>query len=137
MILVSACLAGIPCRYDGKTKSDDEICALVRAGLALPVCPEVLGGLPTPRLPAERTPDGARVMRSDGADVTDAFLRGADETLSLCRQYGVTHALLKSRSPSCGTGCIYDGTFSGKFRPGSGLTAELLESHGIHVEARG
>ena len=137
MILVSACLAGFPCRYDGETKSNDEVCALVRQGLALPVCPEVLGGLPTPRLPAERTPDGACVLQSNGTDVTDAFLRGADETLSLCRKYGVTRALLKSRSPSCGLGSIYDGTFSGKLRPGNGLTAELLESNGIRVEARG
>ena len=137
MILVSACLAGFPCRYDGETKSNDEVCALVCQGLALPVCPEVLGGLPTPRLPSERTPDGVKVLQCDGTDVTAAFRRGADETLSLCRQYGVTRALLKSRSPSCGLGSIYDGTFSGKLRPGNGLTAELLESNGIRVEARG
>ena len=136
MIIVSACLAGYRCRYDGKTVPDDAIVDLVRTGNAIPVCPEMLGGLPCPRVPSERTADGERVVTKDGTDVTEAFRRGADETLRLAQLYGCTRAILKARSPSCGKGTVYDGTFSGTLREGDGVTAELLMKHGITVESK-
>ncbi len=136
MIIVSACLAGYRCRYDGKTVPDDAIVDLVRTGNAIPVCPEMLGGLPCPRVPSERTADGERVVTKEGTDVTEAFRRGADETLRLAQLYGCTRAILKARSPSCGKGTVYDGTFSGTLREGNGVTAELLMKHGITVESK-
>lgn len=136
MIIVSACLAGYRCRYDGKTVPDDTIVDLVRNGNGIPVCPEMLGGLPCPRVPSERTADGERVVTKEGADVTEAFRRGADETLRLAQLYGCTRAILKARSPSCGKGTVYDGTFSGTLREGDGVTAELLMKHGITVESK-
>lgn len=136
MILVSACLCGFHCRYDGNTKPNDEIVKLVREGKALPVCPEQLGGLSTPRLPSERTPDDRKVLASDGRDVSDAFAKGAEEALRLARLYGCDRAILKARSPSCGKGTIYDGTFQGGLREGNGVTAELLMNNGIEVEVR-
>ena len=136
MIIVSACLAGYRCRYDGKTVPDDAIVDLVRTGNAIPVCPEMLGGLPCPRVPSERTADGERVVTKEGTDVTEAFRRGADETLRLAQRYGCTRAILKARSPSCGKGTVYDGTFSGTLREGNGVTAELLMKHGITVESK-
>ena len=136
MIIVSACLAGYRCRYDGKTVPDDAIVDLVRTGNAIPVCPEMLGGLPCPRVPSERTADGERVVTKEGTDVTEAFRRGADETLRLAQLYGCTRAILKARSPSCGKGTVYDGTFSGTLREGDGVTAELLMKHGITVESK-
>lgn len=136
MILVSACLAGYRCRYDGDTKPSEEIMALVRAGKAIPICPEALGGLPCPRLPSERTADDTRVMASDGRDVTESFLRGANEALRIAKLYGCERAILKAHSPSCGLGTIYDGSFSGGLRQGNGVTAELLLQNGVAVETR-
>ncbi len=136
MIIVSACLAGYRCRYDGKTKPDPEIVELVKRGEAIPVCPELFGGLPCPRIPSERTADGSRVVARDGNDVTEAFRLGAEETLRIARLYGCTHAILKARSPSCGYGQIYDGSFSGTLREGSGLTTELLLENGVTVEVK-
>ena len=136
MILVSACLAGYRCRYDGKVNPNPEIVALVKSGNAVPVCPEMLGGLPCPRTPAERTKDDRRVVMRDGNDVTDAFLSGAQETLRMAKLFGCTHAILKSHSPSCGKEEIYDGTFSGVLRPGNGVTADLLMQNGITVETK-
>ena len=134
MILVSACMAGFRCRYDAKVVSNGEITELVRTGQAVPVCPEMLGGLPCPRIPCERTPNG--VTARDGTDQTQAFLLGAEETLRIAKLYGCDRAILKAKSPSCGKGRIYDGTFSGTLTDGSGLTAELLEQNGIAVEVR-
>lgn len=136
MIIVSACLAGYRCRYDGKTVPNEAIVALVKRGEAIPVCPEMLGGLPCPRVPAERTKDGTRVVTREGEDVTEAFERGARETLRLAELYGCDRAVLKTRSPSCGKGMVYDGTFTGTLRAGNGVTAELLASHGITVETK-
>ena len=136
MLLVSACLAGFRCRYDAKTCPDAEIVALVRQGKAIPVCPEVFGGLPCPRVPAERTADGSCVVAKDGRDVTEAFRLGAEETLRIAALYGCDHAILKARSPSCGKGEIYDGTFSGVLRDGNGLTTDLLLEHGITVTVK-
>ena len=133
MIIVSACLAGYRCRYDGKIVPDAEIVALVKAGKAIPVCPEMMGGLPCPRIPSERTADDSRVITKEGGDVTEAFRTGAEETLRMARLYGCTQAILKAKSPSCGVGQIYDGTFSGTLRTGFGVTAQLLRENGIAV----
>ena len=111
MLIVSACLAGFPCRYDGKKAINTAVQQLVKEGKAIPVCPEQLGGLPTPRLPAEMK--AGKVINSDGNDVTEAFEKGAAVVLEIAKQYGCTDALLKARSPSCGKGRIYDGSFSG------------------------
>ena len=141
MILVSACLAGYPCRYDGTAKADEGIVEMVRNGEAIPVCPELLGGLPTPRIPSELELDGAavllgkgKVLAENGKDMTQFFLKGAFETLKLCRLYGVERAVFKANSPSCGCGKIYDGTFSGNLKMGDGVTTALLKINGIPVK---
>ena len=131
MLLISACLLGCACRYDGKSKPHPLAVELARRGLAVPVCPEQLGGLPTPRKPSERR--SGRVVMADGRDVTAEYRRGAEETLHLARLYGCTAAVLKERSPSCGKGQIYDGTFTGTLTAGDGVTAELLTAGGIKV----
>ena len=136
MFIVSACLAGYRVRYDGNTVPNQEIVTLMQQGKAIPVCPEMLGGLPCPRTPSERTADGTRVLMRDGTDVTEAFQRGAAETLRMAKLYGCTHAILKARSPSCGCGAIYDGTFSGTLKTGDGVTAALLKENGITVEVK-
>ena len=130
-ILVSACLLGCPCRYDGTAKADPRVLALMERHTLIPVCPEQLGGLPTPRLPSERREGG--VFDRGGKDVTVQYRQGAEEVLRLARLYGCTHAVLKERSPSCGSGQIYDGSFSHVLVPGSGVAAELLAQNGITV----
>ena len=132
MILVSKCLAGVPCRMDGQSKTVPEILELVKEGKAVAVCPEVLGGLPIPRDPSERLPDG-RVVNAKGEDVSDAFRTGAEKALNLCRIYKCTKAVLKSKSPSCGYGIIHNGKFDGGLTEGNGVFAELLLSEGIQV----
>ena len=142
-ILVSACLAGRRCRFDGRANPDDEVSRLVAEGRAILVCPEVDGGLGTPRLPAEIVGgDGhdvlaglARVMASDGTDVTDRYIAGAERALAAAREAGATNAILKARSPSCGKGVIRDGSFSGDLRVGDGVTAALLEESGVTVSS--
>ena len=129
-ILISACLLGSCCRYDGASKAHPLAAALAECHTLVPVCPEQLGGLPTPRPPAERR--GGRVVTQSG-DVTEQYRRGAEETLKLCELLGCEAAVLKERSPSCGHGAVYDGTFSGKLTAGDGVTAELLTAHGIPV----
>lgn len=130
-IIVSACLAGIFCRYNGETESIPAIVRLIEEGRALPFCPEAYGGLPTPRQPCEIM-DG-RVVNSDGVDQTAEFQRGAEEGLRLAKMAGCGEAILKSRSPSCGCGTIYDGTFTSTRIPGNGLFADLLLKNGIAV----
>ena len=130
-VLVSACLLGIGCRYDGKHKANEEVLKLREKYNLIPVCPEVFGGLPTPRVPSERI--GDKVMMKDGTDVTDNYRRGAEEALRLCRIYDVKLAILKERSPSCGNGMIYDGSFTSTLTERDGVTAELLKSEGIKV----
>ena len=130
-ILVSACLLGVRCRYDGKSKPHPAVERLLEQYTLIPVCGEILGGLPTPRVSAER--QGARVVTADGRDVTAAYRRGAEEVLRLAERYGCKAAILKERSPSCGSGRIYDGTFTGTLTDGWGVTAELLRDHGICV----
>ncbi len=130
-ILISACLLGCRCRYDGASKPQPWIAALAERHTLVPVCPEQLGGLSTPRPPAERC--GVRVVTREGGDVTAQYRRGAEEALRLCRLLGCDTALLKERSPSCGSGAIYDGTFTGTVTAGDGVTAELLRKNGIPV----
>ena len=129
--VVSACLAGEPCRYDGGCSPCPAVQRLIRAGQALPVCPETLGGLPTPRVPSEIR--GGRVVAKDGPDVTDAFTRGAEEALRLAQENGCTAAILKARSPSCGSGEIYDGTFTGTRVPGEGVFARMAREAGLEI----
>jgi uncharacterized protein YbbK (DUF523 family) len=142
-ILVSACLLGKPVRYDGAGRPlRDERLALWQAeGRVVPVCPEMMAGLPSPREPAEIVGGGggevldgrARVVTPSGADVTDVFVAGARMALALAKAEGCTHALLIDRSPSCGGLHLYDGTFSGRRVPGEGVTAALLRRHGVAV----
>ncbi|PWJ34182.1 DUF523 domain-containing protein [Sediminitomix flava] len=133
--LISACLAGEACRYDGKDNLKPELKALLENEDAILVCPEVMGGLPTPRTPAEiiQTEDGLKVVTKTGEDVTDAFQKGAEKSLAIAKKYNITHAILKAKSPSCGSGKIYDGTFTGKLIDGNGITTSILEQHGIEV----
>ena len=130
-LLISACLLGVRCRYDGGSKPQPGVEELAGRYRLIPVCPEQLGGLPTPRSPSER--QGDRVVSRQGRDVTAEYRRGAEETLRLARLYGCTAAVLKEKSPSCGCGRIYDGTFSGTLTDGDGVTAELLKENGIRV----
>ncbi|AIS52741.1 hypothetical protein TKV_c15770 [Thermoanaerobacter kivui] len=131
MYLVSACLAGINCKYDGGNNLKEEIKKLVGEGKAILVCPEQLGGLPTPRLPSEIR--GDKVFDIEGKEVTENFYRGAYETLKIAKMYGITQAIFKAKSPSCGCGKIYDGTFSGNLIEGDGITTRVLRKHGISV----
>ena len=130
-ILVSACLLGVSCRYDGKSKANEAVLALRERYNLIPVCPEVFGGLSTPRVPSERI--GDKVMMKDGRDVTENYMRGALEAERLCRIYGIRTAILKERSPSCGKGQIYDGSFSGNLTERDGVAAEHLMRLGIRV----
>ena len=130
-ILISACLLGIPCRYDAASKAQSWVEELARRHELVPVCPEQLGGLPTPRTPSERR--GDRVVMNTGADVTEQYRRGAACALRLYQLLGCKAAVLKERSPSCGCGAVYDGTFTGTLTAGDGVTAALLRAHGIRV----
>jgi uncharacterized protein YbbK (DUF523 family) len=129
--LCSACLLGVTCRYDGKRPPDARVIDLMDTELLIPVCPEQLGGLTTPRERAEIR-DG-QVVTESGRDVTAEFQRGAEEVLKIAKLLGVERAILKQRSPSCGCGKIFDGTFAHKLKDGDGITAKLLKEHGIEV----
>ena len=129
-LLISACLLGTCCRYDGASKPHPLVGQLAECHTLVPVCPEQLGGLPTPRPPAERR--GDRVVTKTG-DVTEQYRRGAEETIKLCKLLGCQAAVLKERSPSCGYGEVYDGTHSGILTDGNGVTAALLYANGIPV----
>lgn len=130
-LLVSACLLGTRCRYDGGSKLWPGMRELGERFRLVPVCPEQLGGMPTPRAPSERR--GDRVIDRSGADVTEHFRRGAEEALRLGAFFQAEGAVLKERSPSCGRGVVYDGSFSGGLVPGDGVFAELLQAQGIPV----
>ena len=142
-LLVSACLLGDPVRYDGRSKSlhHGGLAALLEQGRIIGYCPEVAGGLPIPRNAAEiQMGDGAaviagqaKVVTRDGSDVSGHFLSGAKQALALCRQHEIRIAVLTESSPSCGSSSIYDGSFSRHAIPGSGVTAALLQQHGIRV----
>ena len=130
-ILVSACLLGMECRYDGSGHLLEELTKLKEIYHLIPVCPEIFGGLQTPREPAEI--QGDKVITKTGKDVTAQYQKGAEEIAKLAKFYNSTLAILKERSPSCGYGKIYDGTFTGTLIPGNGLTAELLNKQGIRI----
>lgn len=130
-ILVSACLMGVNCRYKGDGAMIPEISLLMEHCCLIPVCPEIMGGLATPRVPAERL--GGRVVTKDGKDVTEQYRKGAEEVARLAALYGCQYALLKERSPSCGSGRIYDGTFGRKLVFGDGVAAARLKKEGIAV----
>ncbi|WP_296827297.1 DUF523 domain-containing protein [uncultured Megasphaera sp.] len=136
-ILISSCLLGQYCRYDGKTKTYEAVESLLgRDDLHfIPVCPEQAGGLATPRPPAERC--RGRVVTEGGLDVTDQYERGAAAALYLARLFHCTKAILKAKSPSCGCGLIYDGTFTRTLTEGDGVTAALLKAEGIEVFSEG
>jgi uncharacterized protein YbbK (DUF523 family) len=142
-VLISACLVGLNTRYDGSNNLNQIFADMVKKGEAVPFCPEQAGGLTTPRSPSEITGgDGlavlagkARVITDKGQDVTEDFIKGAKEALKLAKLIGAKTAILKSKSPSCGSKCVYDGTFSGKLRDGIGVTAAYLQKHGINVIA--
>jgi uncharacterized protein YbbK (DUF523 family) len=141
MDIASACLAGVKCRYDGEARPDEKIEEMYRQGAVKLVCPETLAGLPSPRCPSEISGgdgddvlDGwARVLAKDGTDRTEDFVQGAQATLTSAKECGATRAYLKAKSPSCGCGRIYDGSFSGKLRSGDGVTVALLKRNGIDV----
>ena len=130
-ILISACLVGDKVKYDGHSNYNEKIKLLLEKYELVPFCPEVEGGLPTPRKPSERVKD--RVKMQDGKDVTKNFLTGADLALNICLYLGIKIAILKENSPSCGSKKIYDGTFAKKLIPGEGVTTELLRRKGIKV----
>lgn len=131
MKIVSACLAGVHCRYDCQSQSRSEIQKMVQNGEAIPVCPEQLGGLSTPRPPAEKV--GNKVLTKNGQDVTAQYQAGANEALKIAQLCGANEALLKSKSPMCGCGKIYDGTFTGDLTEGDGVLTELLKANNINV----
>ncbi|TVY04028.1 DUF523 domain-containing protein [Paenibacillus cremeus] len=141
MILISACLVGLATTYDGRDNYREEIASLLKQGKAVLVCPEQLGGLPTPRKPAEIVGgngadvlDGkAKVMTADHDEVTQEFIRGAEQTLKIAQTVNAKYAVLKESSPSCGSNLIYDGTYTKNKKAGFGVTSALLQRHGIEV----
>lgn len=140
--IVSACLAGVRCCYDGKDRIHSRVRRMVDEGIALPVCPEVLGGRPIPRDRCEiRGGDGgkvlsnkAKVVTESGNDISRKMILGAKRALTCAKIFGANSAILKSKSPSCGVGMIYDGSFSGKLVIGNGVTAELLLKNNIFIQ---
>jgi len=130
-ILVSACLLGLRCRYDGRAEGDDAVMKILCAHTIVPFCPEVYGGLPTPRAPAEIV--GDRVLTASGGDVTAEYAMGAKEAVRLAKLLHCTCAVLRDRSPSCGVGSIHDGGFHGGIVRGDGITALALQKAGIAV----
>ncbi len=137
MYLISACLVGINCKYNGKNNFNEKAFELVKEGRAIPVCPEQLGGLATPRIPSEiKIIDGKRVViNKEGKDVTEFFEKGADEVLKLCQKLNIEKVIFQPRSPSCGVGEVYNGNFDGVLVEGNGITAQLLKDNGIEVES--
>ncbi len=132
-LLISACLMGCNCKYNGGNNAlpPEALAALRERYRLIPVCPEAAGGLPTPHVPSERR--GGSVVTRDGRDVTAAFRRGAEIAGMLAERYGARLALLKSGSPSCGSGAVYDGSFTGTLTPGDGVTAEYLKSKNLII----
>lgn len=130
-ILVSACLLGINCKYSGGNNQNEKVLEYIKDKEVIPVCPEIMGGLSTPRPPSEIIND--KVMNNLNQDVTQQYKKGAEETLKLAKLFNVKKALLKAKSPSCGKGYIYDGTFSSTLIEGNGITTKLLIENGIEV----
>jgi uncharacterized protein YbbK (DUF523 family) len=131
MKLCSACLLGINCKYNAGNNKNDKALELAKRDILIPVCPEQLGGLSTPRIPSEIK--SGKVITKDGKDVTENFVKGAEETLKIAKLFGIKEAILQQKSPSCGCGKIYDGSFSGKLIDGEGITTALLKKNKIKV----
>ncbi len=130
-ILISACLLGVNCKYNGQNNYKEDLLNKLKDKELIPFCPEIVGGLQTPREPSEIIND--KVMNKKGIDVTENYQRGAKEALALCQRLNIKKALLKAKSPSCGSGKIYDGTFTSTLISGDGITAKLLKENGIIV----
>ena len=130
-ILISACLIGLNCKYDGGNNENSKLVELMKEKDLVPICPEQLGGLKTPRVSAERKQE--KVITKEGVDVTKEYQKGAEEVLNLAKKLNIKKAILKSRSPSCGIDEIYDGTFSHTLIKRDGVAAELLKKNGIEV----
>lgn len=143
MILVSACLIGVDCKYNGCNNKNDKLVDYLKDKNIVPVCPEQLGGLCTPRIPAEIVGGSAedvingkaKVINKEGLDITAEFLKGAYETLKICRTLGVKKAILKEKSPSCGINKVYDGSFKSNIIDGYGITAALLIKNGVDLKS--
>ncbi|WP_050606700.1 DUF523 domain-containing protein [Clostridium niameyense] len=141
MILISACLCGVNCKYNGKNNLNEKVLKLFKEGRAVLVCPEQLGGQETPRAAheiinstgAEVLDGNAKILGPEGDDATEQFIRGAYEALKIAKECDAKIAVLKARSPSCGLSKIYDGSFTGKKKDGNGVTAELLSRNGIKI----
>ncbi len=135
MLLISACLVGVKCRYDGNSNLVEELKKLHDEGNAIALCPELLGGLTVTRIPCEIQAQDTeeRVINAHGEDLTLAFQLGAQKSLESAQKHNVKTAILKAKSPSCGCGQIYDGTFTKTLISGDGFTARLLKQHGIQV----
>jgi uncharacterized protein YbbK (DUF523 family) len=140
-IAVSACLLGFKCRWDGESRPCEKLIKLQKEGKVLPVCPEELGGLSVPRIPSEvKCGDGEGVVNKanfvfnkNGEDVTENFLSGAEKALQLAKDFGASEFLGKFKSPSCGLGKTYDGTFTGKLTKGDGVAVALFKKHGFKI----
>ena len=130
-ILVSACLLGTNCKYNGSSNKNDKVLEFIKDKEVIPICPEIMGGLSTPRTPSEII--GNKVITKEGLDVTNNYFKGAEEVLYLAKLFNIKKALLKSKSPSCGKNKIYDGTFSNNLIDGNGITTNLLINNGIEV----
>lgn len=131
IILVSACLLGTNCKYNGKNNKNDKILEYIKDKYVIPICPEVFGGLSIPRIPSEIKDNS--VINKEGIDVTKYFVNGSKKTLDIAKAFDIKKAILKQKSPSCGCGKIYDGTFSGNIIDGDGITTRLLKENGIEV----
>jgi len=135
MLIISACLVGVNCKYNGGNNKNKKIYEIFKEAKAVSVCPEVLGGMDIPRIPCEikSFSNKRRVINKEGKDQTQKFKRGAEKTLKIAKSIGAKKAIMKSRSPSCGFGKIYDGNFSNTLIKGNGITAELLNKNGIEI----
>ncbi len=130
-ILVSACLLGTNCKYNGSNNKNNKVLEYIKDKEVIPICPEIMGGLPTPRTPSELKNN--KVITKEGIDVTSNYLKGAEEVLYLAKLFNVKKAILKSKSPSCGKNKIYDGTFNNNLIDGMGITAKLLTDNNIEI----
>lgn len=130
-VLVSACLLGYNCKYNGKNNLNSKIVELLKTHEVIPVCPEMFGGLSCPRIPCEKV--GDRILDKEGNDCTKQFIKGAEEALNIAKEKQVDFAILQKRSPSCGNSVIYDGTFKGNLMAGNGVFAQKLQSLNIPI----
>jgi len=131
IILVSACLLGTNCKYNGKNNKNIKVLEYIKDKYVIPICPELFGGLSIPRIPSEIYNN--KVIDKDGIDVTNYFMEGARKTLEIAKILNIKKAILKQKSPSCGCGKIYDGTFTGSITNGDGITTKILKENGIEV----